>query len=116
MESGAEPGPLNVGYKAPHGVTKARRYKTSSVVSGRVELSTSLNTNSFSFFGNCSTMAPFQSRPTETSHPDIGVVQCLSVGEVTQLLGVKYASLEHWFDNPKLCTYDGSGITARKHG
>ncbi|KAL2670507.1 hypothetical protein Neosp_014295 [[Neocosmospora] mangrovei] len=61
-------------------------------------------------------MAPFQSRPAEISHPDIGVVQCLSVGEVTQLLGVKYASLEHWFDNPKLSTYDGSGITARKHG
>ncbi|KAM6515692.1 hypothetical protein FALCPG4_013908 [Fusarium falciforme] len=61
-------------------------------------------------------MAPFQTQPAEISHPDIGAVQCLNVDGVIQLLGVKYASLEHWFDNPKLSTYDGSGITAQKHG
>lgn len=61
-------------------------------------------------------MASFQPRPVQLSHPDIGLVQGLNVGGVIQLLGVKYASLEHWFDNPKLSIYDGSGITAQKHG
>lgn len=103
------------GTKAPNGVTKVGRYQDECRSFRGVELSASLDHLVF-LFGNSSTMAPFQPQPAEISHPDIGVIQCLSVGGVIQLLGVKYASLEHWFDNPKLNTYDGGGITAKKHG
>ncbi|KAJ4250196.1 hypothetical protein NW762_012011 [Fusarium torreyae] len=49
-------------------------------------------------------------------HPEIGNITGRKVGDVVQFLGVKYASLRHWFDNPTLCTYDGRGIAADHHG
>lgn len=49
-------------------------------------------------------------------HPIIGNVRGLKVAGVVQFLGVKYASLRHWFDNPTLCTYDGNGIVADHYG
>lgn len=49
-------------------------------------------------------------------HPTIGYVRGRATGDVVQFLGIKYASLRHWFDNPTLCTCDGSGIVADHHG
>ncbi|KAF9871485.1 carboxylesterase [Colletotrichum karsti] len=49
-------------------------------------------------------------------HPIIGNVKGLPAQDVTQFLGIKYASLGHWFDNAKLVEYDGKGLDARRHG
>ncbi|KAH7133881.1 Alpha/Beta hydrolase protein [Dactylonectria macrodidyma] len=61
-------------------------------------------------------MSSSVSSPTELTHPIIGAVHGRRVGQVLQFLGIKYASLDHWLDNPQLCTYDGSGIDAERHG
>ncbi|KAM5383465.1 hypothetical protein ACJZ2D_002158 [Fusarium nematophilum] len=61
-------------------------------------------------------MTSAQPQPSEFHHPDIGIVKGGQVGGVRQFLGIKYASLRHWFDNARLSTYDGSGIIADHHG
>ncbi|KXH61754.1 carboxylesterase [Colletotrichum salicis] len=49
-------------------------------------------------------------------HPIIGQVKGQASDGVIQFLGLKYATLEHWFDNAKLVQYDGSGMNATRHG
>ncbi|OHE99045.1 carboxylesterase [Colletotrichum orchidophilum] len=49
-------------------------------------------------------------------HPIIGKVEGQASDDVIQFLGLKYATLEHWFDNSKLVQYDGSGANATHHG
>ncbi|KAK1585060.1 Alpha/Beta hydrolase protein [Colletotrichum navitas] len=49
-------------------------------------------------------------------HPIIGTVKGIASDGVIQFLGVKYASLDHWFDNAKLIQYDGNGLNATRHG
>ncbi|KAL6362950.1 hypothetical protein LRP88_02350 [Fusarium phalaenopsidis] len=49
-------------------------------------------------------------------HPVIGNVQGNEADGVVQFLGVKYGVLDHWFDNAKLPSYDGSDLVAVKHG
>ncbi|KAI8674332.1 COesterase domain-containing protein [Fusarium keratoplasticum] len=50
------------------------------------------------------------------NHPVIGNVQGNETDGVVQFLGVKYGVLDHWFDNARLPSYDGSGLIAVKHG
>ncbi|WAO90085.1 Carboxylesterase [Fusarium falciforme] len=50
------------------------------------------------------------------NHPVIGNVQGNEADGVVQFLGVKYGVLDHWFDNARLPSYDGSGLIAMKHG
>ncbi|KAH0421745.1 hypothetical protein CcaCcLH18_13252 [Colletotrichum camelliae] len=49
-------------------------------------------------------------------HPIIGDIKASSSEDVIQFLGLKYASLHHWFDNAKLVEYDGKGLSAIRHG
>ncbi|KAJ5005712.1 hypothetical protein K4K48_006096 [Colletotrichum sp. SAR 10_66] len=49
-------------------------------------------------------------------HPLIGDIKASSTEDVIQFLGIKYASLNHWFDNAKLVEYDGKGLSAIRHG
>lgn len=49
-------------------------------------------------------------------HPIIGKVKGQASDGVIQFLGLKYATLQHWFDNAKLVQYDGSGLNATRHG
>jgi carboxylesterase type B len=61
-------------------------------------------------------MSASEPRPAELQHPTIGTVRGNHADGVLQFLGVRYASIGHWFDNPTLSSYDGSGITATKYG
>lgn len=56
------------------------------------------------------------SAPGRYNHPVIGSLQGNEVDGVVQFLGVKYGVLDHWFDNARLPSYDGSGLIAVKHG
>ncbi|KAK1994527.1 carboxylesterase [Colletotrichum falcatum] len=49
-------------------------------------------------------------------HPVIGTVEGIASDGVVQFLGVKYASLSHWFDNAQLVQYDGNGLNATRYG
>lgn len=49
-------------------------------------------------------------------HPIIGKIKGQASDGVIQFLGLKYATLQHWFDNAKLVQYDGSGLNATHHG
>ncbi|KAI8299183.1 Lipase 1 [Colletotrichum sp. SAR11_59] len=49
-------------------------------------------------------------------HPLIGDIKASSTEDVIQFLGIKYANLNHWFDNAKLVEYDGKGLSAIRHG
>ncbi|KAI8725678.1 Carboxylesterase [Fusarium sp. LHS14.1] len=56
------------------------------------------------------------SAPRRYNHPVIGSVQGNEADGVVQFLGVKYGVLDHWLDNARLPSYDGSGLVAVKHG
>ncbi|CVK96625.1 related to triacylglycerol lipase V precursor [Fusarium mangiferae] len=49
-------------------------------------------------------------------HRTIGTIRGIKTNDVVQFLGIKYASLRHWFDNPALCSYDGTGIVCDRLG
>lgn len=49
-------------------------------------------------------------------HPTIGTIRGIETNDVVQFLGIKYASLRHWFDNPALYSYDGTGIVCDRLG
>ncbi|KAK1977375.1 carboxylesterase [Colletotrichum cereale] len=49
-------------------------------------------------------------------HPVIGKVEGIASDGVFQFLGVKYARLNHWFDNAQLVQYDGNGLDATRYG
>ncbi|WDK14590.1 carboxylesterase [Colletotrichum graminicola] len=52
----------------------------------------------------------------QLEHPVIGTVKGIVSNGVTQFLGVKYANLDHWFDNAQLVQYNGNGLNATRHG
>ncbi|KAK1454422.1 carboxylesterase [Colletotrichum cuscutae] len=56
------------------------------------------------------------SNAQDFDHPIIGKVKGKASDGVIQFLGLKYATLQHWFDNAKLVQYDGSGLNATRHG
>ncbi|KAK2025124.1 carboxylesterase [Colletotrichum zoysiae] len=49
-------------------------------------------------------------------HPVIGTVEGVASDGVIQFLGVKYANLDHWFDDAQLVRYKGNGLNATRHG
>ncbi|KAK2053039.1 carboxylesterase [Colletotrichum caudatum] len=49
-------------------------------------------------------------------HPVIGTVEGVASDGVIQFLGVKYANLDHWFDNARLVRYNGNGLNATSYG
>ncbi|KAK2006318.1 carboxylesterase [Colletotrichum eremochloae] len=49
-------------------------------------------------------------------HPVIGTVDGVASDGVIQFLGIKYANLNHWFDNAQLVQYNGSGLNATRYG